>query len=106
MERVTLIELDFANAGLARPLFAGASYDRVFVDAFYEGRQPGRLFVDDNAQPAAAMLCRTYEYFFAGKPAPAIRRFVLDAPREAELFAPYPDLATARTGSMLGHYGM
>lgn len=100
-----LIELDFAHAGLAEPLFAGASYDRVFADAFFAGQQPGRVFVEAE-QPAAAMLCRTYEYFFAGEPAPAIRRFVRDAPDEAHLFAPYPDLATARTGAMVGFYGM
>jgi RimJ/RimL family protein N-acetyltransferase len=106
MERDTLIELDFGHAVGASQLFAGATYDRVFVDAFYESRQPGRLFVDDGRRPTAAMLCRTYEYFFAGEPVPAIRQFVRDAPREAGLFSPFPDLATARTGAMLGFYGM
>lgn len=102
----SLVELAPAHVERARPLFANATYDRVYADAFFEARQPGRLFVDDGGRPRAAMLCRTYEYYFAGEPAPALRRFVLDAPEEAQIFARYPDLETARRGTMLGFYGM
>lgn len=100
-----LYELGPSHVSAARPLFADATFDRVFVDAFFEGRQPGRLFVDDPARPAGALLCRSYDYFLAGEPSTALRRFVRDAPAEAEVFAAFPDLAAARDAPTFGFYG-
>src|SRR3954454_12106603 len=79
-------ELSATNVEIARGLFAGATFDRVFIDSFFEGRQPGRLFVDDPVRPASALLCRVYDYFLAGEPQADLRRFIRDAPSEPGVF--------------------
>jgi RimJ/RimL family protein N-acetyltransferase len=71
----------------ARPLFTGIPYDTAFMDAVFERRQPGRLFVDDPENPRGAILCRTYDYFLAGEATDALVQFLVDAPAEAEVFA-------------------
>lgn len=71
----------------ARRLFTGIPYDTAFMDAVFEERQPGRLFVDDPAAPRGALLCRTYDYFLAGEATDALVQFLVDAPEEAGVFA-------------------
>jgi RimJ/RimL family protein N-acetyltransferase len=82
----TVYELLPETSGVAEPLYASATFDKAYGDAFFEGVQPGRLFVDDPVRPTSAMLARTYEYFLAGEPAPALRRFLIDAPAEPGVF--------------------
>lgn len=80
-------ELSPARFELAAPLFVEAWYDRAYIDAVFEGSQVGRVFVDHAEQPTAALLCRTYDYFVAGDTgANTLRRFMADAPGEAEVF--------------------
>src|SRR3712207_4148218 len=65
----------------AAPLFAEAWMDGAFIGAVFEGKTPGRVFVDDAERPTAALMCRTYEYFVAGNPgATALRAFIRYAP--------------------------
>src|SRR3954449_841211 len=71
----------------ARRLFTGIPYDTAFMDAVFEGRQPGRLFVDDPVAPTGALLCRTYDYFLAGEARDGLVQFLVDAPEEAKVFA-------------------
>jgi RimJ/RimL family protein N-acetyltransferase len=78
-----IYELPPSAFGVAEPLFASATFDRVYVDAVFEGRQSGRIFVDDPRQPSGALLCRTYDFFLAGGPSPALRGFIAEAPVEA-----------------------
>ncbi len=82
-----IYELPQAQAGVAAPLFKTAWFDEAFIDAFFEGRDRGRLFVDDPHRPAAALLCRTFEYYVAGDPGSlALRQFIKDAPAEVGVF--------------------
>lgn len=48
---------------LAQSCFADAWFDRAQIDAVFDDRQPGRIFVDDPDHASAALLCRTYGYF-------------------------------------------
>ncbi len=77
--------------GVAAPLFAPAWFDRAYIDAVLEGRDRGRVFVDDPDAPSAALLCRTFEYYVAGSVqgdgGHALRCFIAEAPAEAEVFA-------------------
>ncbi len=84
-------ELPRALFDVAAPLFAPAWFDRAYIDAVLEGRDVGRVFVDDPDVPTAALLCRTFEYYVAGSVqsggGQALRRFIAEAPTEAEVFA-------------------
>ena len=84
--RPTVVELGPGQLALAAPLYADAPADRAYLDAVFQGRSPGRLFVDRIERPRAAMMARTYEYFLAGEPIDALRRFVADAPSEPGIF--------------------
>lgn len=101
----TVFELAPDRIDVARPLFAGATFDRVFIDAFFEGRQIGRLFVDDPEQPSGALLCRSYDYFPTGEPTPSLRRFIADAPSEPGVFDTLADLRIARQEPTIAFYG-
>jgi RimJ/RimL family protein N-acetyltransferase len=83
---LTVVELGPDQLGRAAPLFAGAAADRAYLDAVFEGRSPGRIFVDRLDRPRAALMARSYEYFVAGEPVPALRRFVAEAPAEPDVF--------------------
>ena len=56
---------------------------------FSRACRTARLFVDDPVAPTAALLCRSYEYYPAGAVDPALRRFISDAPAEAEVFGSF-----------------
>jgi RimJ/RimL family protein N-acetyltransferase len=79
-------ELTFDAYEPARRLFTGISYDTAFMDAVFEGRQQGRLFVDNPDAPRGAFLARTYDYFLAGTPTPSLMTFLTDAPAEPAVF--------------------
>ena len=85
-----IYELPRDRLARAAPLFTAARFDAAFVDAVFEGRQEGRVFVDAPQAPTAALLCRTYEYYVAGLPrgsgAALLRRFIREAPPEAGVF--------------------
>jgi RimJ/RimL family protein N-acetyltransferase len=70
----------------ARPLFTGIPYDTAFMGAVFEGRQPGRLFVDNPNAPRGAFMTRTYDYFLAGAATPSLVQFLIDAPAEPGVF--------------------
>jgi len=88
---VIVYELPPVLFGVVAPLFAPAWFDRAYVDAVLEERDAGRVFVDDPDAPSAALLCRTFEYYVAGSVqgdgGHALRRFIAEAPAEAEVFA-------------------
>lgn len=84
---LTVVELGPDQLALAAPLYAGAPADRAYLDAVFQRRSPGRVFVDRLDRPRAALMARTYEYFLAGEPVDALRRFVADAPSEPDVFA-------------------
>lgn len=82
-----IYELPQALAGIAAPVFKEIWFDEAFIDSFFEGRQEGRIFVDDPQNPTAALLCRTFEYYVAGNvDALALRQFIKDAPAEVGVF--------------------
>jgi RimJ/RimL family protein N-acetyltransferase len=82
-----IYELPRALFGRARDLFAETWMDGAFIWGAFEGRLTGRVFVDDPERPTAAMLTQAFEYYVAGDPgATALRRFIADAPAEAEVF--------------------
>ncbi len=82
-----IYELAPALFSTARRLFARPAFDEAIVAAVFEGRQPGRLIVDDASHPTAALLCRTYEFYLAGDAGTApLRRFIAEAPVEADAF--------------------
>ena len=82
-----IYDLEQERWELAWPVFSAARFDRAQIDAVFEGRQPGRVFVDDPQHPTAAMLCRTFGYYVAGDPTcTALRRFIRDAPPEPGVF--------------------
>ena len=77
-------DLPPGSFGTAAPLFRSAGFDRALPDAVFEGRQAGRIFVDDLQSPRAAFLCRTYDCRVAADPgAAAPRRFMSEARAEA-----------------------
>ena len=84
-----IYELPRDQFGRAAHLFRDAKFDQPCYNSVFEGVQDARLWVDDPAAPTAALLCRSYEYYLAGAVDPALRRFVKDAPAEAEVFASF-----------------
>ncbi len=71
----------------AAPLFEPAWFDEAFIQAVFEGRQKGRIFVDKPEHPTAALMTRTFEYYVAGNASSAaMRQFIKDAPTEAGIF--------------------
>jgi hypothetical protein len=83
---LTIYELPNTWFQRCKPLYAQAPFDQPAYDAVFEGVQPGRIFVDDADAPTAALMCRTYEYYVAGTPVPAMRPFIKDAPEEVGVF--------------------
>lgn len=82
-----IYELPQSRFSLAQRLYSGMWYDEAFIEAVFEGRQAGRIFVDDPDRPAAALMCHVYEFYVAGDPGcEAMRRFVKDAPEEPGAF--------------------
>lgn len=82
-----IYELPRARFDRAQRLFAETWMDGAFIWGVFEGRLAGRVFVDDPGRPTAAMLAQAFEYYVAGDPgATALRRFIADAPAEAEVF--------------------
>ena len=82
----TLYELPPHHFARVEPIFASLWFDEPYVEAALSGRQSGRVFVDDPGAPSAALLCRTYEYYLAGEPVEPLRRFLLEAPAEPDVF--------------------
>jgi len=83
-----IYELPRAYFDRARPLFAETWMDGSFIWGAFEGRLAGQVFVDDLERPTATMLVQAFEYYVAGDPgATELRRFIADAPAEAEVFA-------------------
>ncbi len=85
----TIYELPRDQFGRAAHLYQHASFDQPCYASVFEGVQAARLFVDDPVTPTAALLCRSYEYYPAGAVDPALRRFISDAPAEAEVFGSF-----------------
>jgi GNAT superfamily N-acetyltransferase len=85
----TIYELTQDKIQRAAPLYAGVPFDQPCYDAVFEGKQEGRIFVDDADAPTAALLCRSYEYYPAGAASPQLRAFLRDAPEEAEVFGAF-----------------
>ena len=102
----TVFELAPENFDVAEPLFADATFDRVHDRAVFEGKQPGRILVDDPDVPTAALLCRTYEYYLTGEVSPALVAFLSDAPMEVNLFDIIHDLAAAKLQQTTAFYGL
>jgi len=85
---MTIDELPVGLFPVAAPFFAGTLFEQAMIGAVFEGRQPGRIFVDDARRPIAALLCRAFGCYIAGDlGAAGLRRFIADAPAEAEVFA-------------------
>lgn len=83
----TVYELSHERMELARAVFEDAWFDEAFIDSVFEGRQPGRLFVDHPEKPTVGLLCRTFEYYVAGdSTSTAMRQFICDAPPEPGVF--------------------
>jgi RimJ/RimL family protein N-acetyltransferase len=83
---ITIYELPSSLFDRCQPLYARAWFDLPIYDAVFEGRQPGRIFVDNAEAPSAAIMCGTYDYFIAGTPDTPLRAFIKDAPEEAGVF--------------------
>lgn len=82
-----IYELPRAYFDRAAPLFAETWMDGAFIWGAFEGHLAGRVFVDDPERPTVALLCRAFEYYVADDPGAAeLRRFIADAPAEAEVF--------------------
>ncbi len=82
-----IYELPRALFGRAQPLFVETWMDGAFIWGAFEGTLAGRVFVDDPERPTAAMLVQAFEYYVAGDPsATELRRFIANAPAEAEVF--------------------
>jgi GNAT superfamily N-acetyltransferase len=92
---------------LAQPCFADAWFDRAQIDAVFEGRQPGRIFVDDLDHPSAALMCRTYGYFVGGDVcATSLRQFMKDAPDEVfKDFYGFVPIETEWVQALLADFG-
>jgi RimJ/RimL family protein N-acetyltransferase len=83
-----IYELPRAHFDRALGLFGEAWMDGAFIRGAFEGRLAGRVFADDPERPTAALLVQAFEYYVAGDPgATELRRFIADAPAEAEVFA-------------------
>jgi RimJ/RimL family protein N-acetyltransferase len=96
MSDLTVFELDQGNFDVAEGLFAAAWFDRPQIEAAFEGRQPARLFVDRLPVPTAALLRHGYEYYVVGSAeAISLRRFIAEAPAEADVFADFYGYAPA-----------
>ena len=94
-----IYEIGIALRGESVPLFAGGGFDRALIESVFEGRQSGRLFVDDPHRPRAVLLCRTYDWYIAGDhSAEGLRRFIADAPAEAEVFQTMYGLVPLQAG--------
>lgn len=94
----TIYELTGGSIQRAAPLYAGVPFDQPCYDSVFEGKQEGRIFVDDADAPTAALLCRSYEYYPAGAVSPALRRFIADAPEEAEVFGAFYGYVPVNSG--------
>jgi len=106
MSALTVYQLDPKRFDVVEHLFTDATFDRVHVRAVFEGKQPGRILVDDPKTPTAALLCRTYEYYLTGATSPALVKYLADAPKEADLFDVIHDLAAARLEQTTAFYGL
>jgi RimJ/RimL family protein N-acetyltransferase len=93
----TLYELPRTHITRAARLYQNAYFDQPCYESVFEGRQEGRIFVDDPDTPTSALMCRAYEYFHAGVVHPALRQFTLDAPQEAGVFADFYGYAPLNT---------
>ncbi len=83
----TVYELPHSMIDRAASLFAGTWFDEAQIHSVFEGKQAGRVFVDDPDTPTAALLCRTYGYYLAGSTTTAtLRAFLSDGPAEAGVF--------------------
>lgn len=82
----TIYELPTKRFHQTATLFARAWFDEMYMESVLLGRQPGRIFVDDPTTPTSAVMFRTYEYYTAGDPVQSMRRFLRDAPAEADVF--------------------
>lgn len=102
-------ELPLGKMDIARPVFADAWFDEAYIDSVFEGRQPGRLFVDHPEAPAAAILFRTFGFYVAGDAgSSALRRFIRDAPPEPGVFQSlygYVPVGEAWTQALLDDHG-
>lgn len=85
----TLYELPSNLFRRVQPLYTDAPFDQPCYDSVFEGKQAARMFVDNADAPKSALMCRSYEFFPAGVAAPALRRFIADAPAEAGVFAEF-----------------
>jgi RimJ/RimL family protein N-acetyltransferase len=80
-------ELPWPQVSIAAPIFKDAWADEAYIDSFFEGKQEGRIFVDDAHNPTAALLARTFEYYVAGDTgASSLRQFIKEAPSEPGIF--------------------
>ena len=87
-DETRLYELPPSRFSIAEALFHETWFDAAFIGAVFEGRSPGRLFVDHVERPTAALMARTFEYYVAGSArAEALRLFIREAPSEAQIFA-------------------
>jgi RimJ/RimL family protein N-acetyltransferase len=59
------------------------------MDAVFEGKQAARMFVDDPDSPTCALMARSYDYFLAGEPSAALRRFLREAPAAPGVFSEF-----------------
>ncbi|MBZ0275421.1 MAG: GNAT family N-acetyltransferase [Anaerolineae bacterium] len=82
----TVYELPMHMFPQTAPVFADAWCDRVYLEAVIEGRQAGRIFVDDPDHPRTALMTRSYDYFIAGTVNEAFRAFIQDTPEEVDIF--------------------
>lgn len=86
-EHGPIYELLPGSFPVVRPLYEVVWFDEAQIGAVLEGKQTGRVFVDDPDRPRAALVCRTYGFYPAGDAAnAALRRFIADAPAEARVF--------------------
>src|SRR3712207_2169329 len=67
----------------AAPVFAAATFDRVYAHAVLGDRQPGRIFGDDPHSPDGVFRDRSYGFFRAAEPPPELPGSVVQAPAEA-----------------------
>ena len=83
----TVYELSLERMSVAWSVFAEAWFDEAHIDSVFEGRQPGRIFVDHRERPTTGLLCRTFGYYVAGDPEnTAMRQLIREAPPEPGVF--------------------
>jgi RimJ/RimL family protein N-acetyltransferase len=102
--QLTVYELPSSLFDRCKPLYAQAWFDAPVYDAVFEGRQPGRIFVDDAEKPSAAILFHSYDYHIGGTPDSPLRKFIKDAPEEANIFQKlygYVPIGEAWTAALL-----